>query len=174
MSTSGVSCPLIHPTPFTPPLTPADHAEIEDEEDARERLYQGLHESADLAADHKAPVDPLAVHEHAPGEGPDAVPEAGGVADPAVNDATGGGPARKDISAGDLQRLRAQRAANPNRGPPRRLPSEGGSGKRHRHNPEERSRKDAPYSRLSGARRRGARLTRAEYKMRQGLRSDEF
>ena len=46
-----------------------DHAHIEDEEDARERIFQGLAPDADLSQDHVA-VDPLDHHEHAPGEGP--------------------------------------------------------------------------------------------------------
>ncbi|KIR58111.1 hypothetical protein I314_06076 [Cryptococcus bacillisporus CA1873] len=45
------------------------HAEIEDEEDARERRFEGLPPTADLTKDHTA-VDPLDHHEHAPGEGP--------------------------------------------------------------------------------------------------------
>nr|KIR83969.1 hypothetical protein I308_05725 [Cryptococcus tetragattii IND107] len=45
------------------------HAEIEGEEDARERRFEGLPPTADLTKDHIA-VDPLDHHEHAPGEGP--------------------------------------------------------------------------------------------------------
>ncbi|KAK1927393.1 hypothetical protein DB88DRAFT_29411 [Papiliotrema laurentii] len=46
------------------------HHEIEEEEDARERKFQGLAEDADLSKDHVA-QDPLEDHAHAPGEGPD-------------------------------------------------------------------------------------------------------
>ncbi|OWZ74637.1 hypothetical protein C365_06975 [Cryptococcus neoformans Bt85] len=45
------------------------HAEIEDEEDARERRFEGLPPTADLSKDHVA-ADPLDHHEHAPGQGP--------------------------------------------------------------------------------------------------------
>lgn len=46
-----------------------DHAHIEEEEDAKERKFEGLAPDADLAQDHVA-VDPLDQHAHAPGEGP--------------------------------------------------------------------------------------------------------
>lgn len=46
-----------------------DHQHIEDEEDAREREFEGLPQTADLGTDHPA-SDPLAEHAHAEGEGP--------------------------------------------------------------------------------------------------------
>lgn len=48
------------------------HRHIEDEEDARERIFEGLPPNADLSQDHVA-ADPLDIHEHAPGEGPTSV-----------------------------------------------------------------------------------------------------
>ncbi|WWC68791.1 uncharacterized protein I206_102726 [Kwoniella pini CBS 10737] len=50
------------------------HAEIEDEEDARERKFEGLSEDADLSKDHVA-QDPLDIHSHLPGDGPSDVSE---------------------------------------------------------------------------------------------------
>lgn len=47
-----------------------DHAKIEDEEDARERKFEGLADNADLTQDHVV-QDPLEDHAHAQGEGPD-------------------------------------------------------------------------------------------------------
>jgi hypothetical protein len=61
-----------------------DHQHIEDEEDARERTFEGLPEEADLGTDHPA-NDPLDEHAHAEGEGPAAVssdPEGDGQAAP--------------------------------------------------------------------------------------------
>nr|XP_018264522.1 uncharacterized protein I303_02692 [Kwoniella dejecticola CBS 10117]OBR86680.1 hypothetical protein I303_02692 [Kwoniella dejecticola CBS 10117] len=52
------------------------HAEIEDEEDARERKFEGLSDDADLSKDHVA-HDPLDVHSHLPGDGPSDVPPPG-------------------------------------------------------------------------------------------------
>ncbi|UOH85015.1 hypothetical protein LQV05_001831 [Cryptococcus neoformans] len=64
---------LYHSTPETQTeesyTHPEDHAEIEDEEDARERTFEGLPPTADLSKDHVA-ADPLDHHEHAPGQGP--------------------------------------------------------------------------------------------------------
>ncbi len=51
-----------------------DHAHIENEEDERERVFEGLAPGADLSQDHVA-ADPLDIHEHAPGEGPTSVAE---------------------------------------------------------------------------------------------------
>ncbi|KAL1409493.1 hypothetical protein Q8F55_003476 [Vanrija albida] len=45
-----------------------DHHKLEEEEDARQRIFQGLAPDADLEEDHEV-VDPLDVHEHAAGEG---------------------------------------------------------------------------------------------------------
>lgn len=47
----------------------SDHQHIEDEEDERERKFEGLPSDADLSSDHPA-QDPLDEHAHAPGEGP--------------------------------------------------------------------------------------------------------
>jgi hypothetical protein len=46
------------------------HGHIEAEEDRRERVFEGLPETADLAKDHVV-EDPLDSHAHAPGEGPE-------------------------------------------------------------------------------------------------------
>jgi hypothetical protein len=48
----------------------ADHSHIEAEEDARERIFEGLPEDADLTQDHVAVPDALDIHQHASGEGP--------------------------------------------------------------------------------------------------------
>jgi hypothetical protein len=48
----------------------AVHEHIEAEEDRRERVFEGLPETADLAKDHVV-EDPLDSHAHAPGEGPE-------------------------------------------------------------------------------------------------------
>ncbi|KAE8540779.1 hypothetical protein D1P53_003143 [Cryptococcus gattii VGV] len=84
---------LYHSTPETQTdesyTHPEDHAEIEDEEDARERRFEGLPPTADLTEDHIA-VDPLDHHEHAPGEGP-------------LDDTSSSSSSSSSPSLGDLQ-----------------------------------------------------------------------
>ncbi|RXK41351.1 hypothetical protein M231_01256 [Tremella mesenterica] len=68
---------LYHSTPETQTdesyVHPEDHIHIEAEEDARERIFEGLPPDANLEMDHVA-SDPLDEHAHAQGEGPSDVP----------------------------------------------------------------------------------------------------
>ncbi|KAK4685661.1 nucleobindin, partial [Tremellales sp. Uapishka_1] len=134
------------------------HHHIEAEEDARERIFEGLPEDADLAMDHVV-EDPLEVHEHAEGEGPaDAIPE---------------NESQAHLKAGDaVQPPKRPVRADPGAQPARfKKPSsskadwdsakEGAKGKAHDGIPrsaEERLRAGVPY----------------KYKFRKGLRADEF
>ncbi|ODN80739.1 hypothetical protein, variant [Cryptococcus amylolentus CBS 6039] len=141
------------------------HAEIEDEEDSRERKFEGLSNDANLEKDHVA-ADPLDHHAHAPGEGPpadDIPPLAEGeenlkpgdeVDPPAPKPVV---PKRVDPDAapqrildggkvGDLEGLKEVAQGQPGYG-----------GGRPR-TPEERLRSGVPY----------------KYKMKKGLRYDEF
>ncbi|WVR03980.1 hypothetical protein IAU60_000979 [Kwoniella sp. DSM 27419] len=141
------------------------HAAIEDEEDARERKFEGLANDADLSKDHVA-HDPLDVHAHASGEGPSgaaATPQqtlkpgdevdprpAGGVhtierANPAAQ------PQR--IMNGDSARPVWDAAKEAAKAAP------GYDGHARPRNAEERLRAGVPYTLI---------------RMRKGLRSDEF
>lgn len=111
-------------------LTP-DHEKIEAEEDARERLFEGLAADADLGSDHAA-QDPLDAHAHAAGDGPKA-----------------------DSDESKAHKLVKGKLGA---GTPNRLVAEAGGRPKHRHSDQERARKDAPW----------------KYRMRAGLRSDEF
>ncbi|WVQ79039.1 hypothetical protein IAT38_001131 [Cryptococcus sp. DSM 104549] len=140
------------------------HAHIEDEEDARERKFEGLPQDADLSKDHVAP-DPLDAHAHAPGEGPEAT-----ATDPADI------PAKPEstLQPGDeVDAPPRPKRVDPGASPQRIMrgghreeledlkevakgqPGYGGGRPR---SPEERLRSGVPY----------------KYKMRKGLRSDEF
>lgn len=117
--------------PSSPKLTP-DHEKIEAEEDARERLFEGLSPDADLDVDHAA-QDPLDAHAHAAGDGPKA-----------------------DSDESKAHKLVKGKLGA---GSPNRLVAEATNGRpKHRHSDAERARKDAPW----------------KYRMRAGLRSDEF
>lgn len=151
-------------------LTP-DHAKIEDEEDARERKFEGLPETADLTQDHVV-QDPLDDHAHAPGEGPD-----------------GQGSPQTPFKAGDEvpppPRLHRE---DPGATPQRLQKTVGAAkddwakagqeakGKEYEHDharprsAEERLRAGVPYSEFIMSRE----VDREEYKFRKGLRADEF
>ncbi|EKD03617.1 hypothetical protein A1Q2_02094 [Trichosporon asahii var. asahii CBS 8904] len=108
------------------------HEKIEAEEDARERLFEGLAPDADLDQDHAA-QDPLDAHAHAAGDGP-----------------------KPDSDEQKAHRLVKGKLGA---GSPNRLIAEAAGGRpKHRHSDAERARKDAPW----------------KYRMRAGLRSDEF
>lgn len=169
-------------TPRPLPLSPIDlqltctpdHRHIENEEDARQRIFEGLPPTADLTEDHAAPVDVLDEHEHAPGDGPDALAENGEVIP---------------------EESRAERAARAvRRNSPNRIARDVASDKtnqpKNKHSHAERLRPDTPYSALQTLLREGKvdADTSAEYKydenhvwkqsltgrMRGGLRGDEF
>ena len=84
----------------------ADHQHIEDEEDDRERKFEGLAPDASLESDHPA-HDPLDEHAHADGEGPGSE---------VASDGTGVGEGDQvvmDASAG--AKTRVAPGASPNR-----------------------------------------------------------
>ncbi|BEI82513.1 hypothetical protein CcaverHIS002_0303810 [Cutaneotrichosporon cavernicola] len=153
-----------------------NHEHIEAEEDARERKFEGLAANADLTDEHKA-HDPLEEAGHAAGEGPEAYaaagkgPDVGGgqTWDEQTAEETEGtegtGTGAQQVLAGQQEgsakadgyqqaRFRDVRAGR--KVPPRRLDPD--TGHKHRASAEERARADAPY----------------KFKMRGGLRSDEF
>ncbi|WWD16657.1 hypothetical protein CI109_101087 [Kwoniella shandongensis] len=166
---------LYHSTPETQTDESYTHAEdiehfrhhgaIEDEEDARERIFEGLNEQADLAKDHVA-ADPLDEHAHAPGEGPaDPVPiaEGEGALKPGDEVDAPPRPKRVDPAAAPQRILNAggakdewESAKQVAQGQP------GYDGHGRPRSPEERLRTGVPYSGFT------------QYKMRKGLRSDEF
>lgn len=145
------------------------HAEIEDEEDARERRFEGLPPTADLTKDHVA-ADPLDHHEHAPGQGPldeNENPQSRGDGDGDENDFKPGDevdpppvrvPKRVDpgaapqriVKAGHLEELGGLKQAA--------LEQPGWVGGARPKSAEERLRAGVPY----------------KYKMRKGFRYDEF
>ncbi|AAW45100.1 protein secretion-related protein, putative [Cryptococcus deneoformans JEC21] len=151
------------------PIQKVHHAEIEDEEDARERRFEGLPPTADLTKDHVA-ADPLDHHEHAPGQGPldeNENPQSRGDGDGDENDFKPGDevdpppvrvPKRVDpgaapqriVKAGHLEELGGLKQAA--------LEQPGWVGGARPKSAEERLRAGVPY----------------KYKMRKGFRYDEF
>lgn len=128
------------------------HALIEEEEDAREREFEGLSQDADLTDTHDAPHDPLDDHAHAEGDGPEAYAAAGHGPDAhaqAGDVTTGEGEAVNQAHSADRDRaaqarFKAERAAR--KQPPRRIKDDHGPKHKHRHSVEDRARPDAPYS----------------------------
>ncbi|WWC87690.1 uncharacterized protein L201_002582 [Kwoniella dendrophila CBS 6074] len=149
------------------------HGEIEDEEDARERKFEGLNEDADLSKDHFA-EDPLDIHSHLPGDGPTDVPprpestlKPGDEVDPPPTQEQkplaihrvdplaspqrilkGNDDNNKHLTKEELESLSKQSAKG----------SKYDSGHGRPRNAEDRLKSGVPY----------------KYKMRKGLRSDEF
>ncbi|KAK8861437.1 hypothetical protein IAR55_002256 [Kwoniella newhampshirensis] len=161
---------LYHSTPETQTDDSYTHAEdiehfrhhgaIEDEEDARERKFEGLTEDADLTKDHVA-ADPLDEHAHAPGEGP--------------TDVASETQPETILQAGDEVEAPPRPKRVDPAAAPQRIMDVGGKdewdsakavaqgqpgydGHGRPRSPEERLRSGVPY----------------KYKMRKGLRSDEF
>nr|ODN87347.1 hypothetical protein L203_03620 [Cryptococcus depauperatus CBS 7841] len=145
------------------------HVKIEEEEDARERKFEGLDPEADLSKDHVA-ADPLEHHAHAPGEGssenPDTQfvqeePKAGDEVEPSVKAAPKrvdpGAAPQRIMRGGHAEEFGGLREAAKGKiyggGRPKTL--------------EERLRSGVPYKMNIDK-----QLTK--YRMRKGLRYDEF
>ncbi|KIR31251.1 hypothetical protein I352_06345 [Cryptococcus deuterogattii MMRL2647] len=153
------------------------HAEIEDEEDARERRFEGLPPTADLTKDHMA-VDPLDHHEHAPREGPldDTLSSSSSSSSPNLQNADG--DETGDLKPGDevvdpLLSARVPKRVDPGAAP-QRITKSG-------HLEELGGLKEAALEEpgYGGGRPRtaGERLRAGvpyKYKMRKGFRYDEF
>lgn len=125
-----------------------DHAHIEEEEDARQRIFEGLPEQADLEKDYETPHDPLEHHEHLPGQGPDAL----NGTDEVVNDgeqlqAVMEGGDAEEATSSEGRAVMPERQARRNAPARQKEPTESSAKQpRHRHTHEERARADMPYS----------------------------
>ncbi|WRT65518.1 uncharacterized protein IL334_002463 [Kwoniella shivajii] len=160
------------------------HADIEDEEDSRERKFEGLAEDADITKDHVA-HDPLDIHAHAEGEGPsDTPPEPESTLQPGDEVEAPPRPKRVDPNA-QPQRIMDAAGSKLKEGweSAKEAVVEKGSkyeGHGRPRNVEERLKAGVPYSKLRSPRFRLDTMetdfgfVNSEYKMRKGLRSDEF
>ncbi|RSH84358.1 uncharacterized protein EHS24_005878 [Apiotrichum porosum] len=158
------------------------HEHIENEEDARQRIFEGLPPNANLEKDYEAPEDPLEHHEHAAGDGPEAIANlTGGTTDEAeVVDITAD-EVVVDIAAADEEVLEItedgsavvpERVGRGGRTNPSRIQEEISAEmkQRHRHTKEERARADMPYKYKYGP----ASEWHSPSRMRKGLRAEEF
>ncbi|KAL7419603.1 hypothetical protein Q5752_005515 [Cryptotrichosporon argae] len=163
---------MYHSTPETQTdqsyTHPEDHAHIEAEEDARERIFEGLDAAADLSKDHIA-ADPLDVHAHAAGEGP-ARTEAERALEAALDHLQPG-----DEAPPPPRIERAMPGAQPNR--IQRKGSAGAADAKGEWNEAGERARDAgawEHGRPRSAEDRLRAGTPYKYKFRKGLRADEF
>ncbi|WVQ94470.1 hypothetical protein IAU59_001549 [Kwoniella sp. CBS 9459] len=148
------------------------HGKIEDEEDARERKFEGLSDNADLSKDHVA-HDPLDVHSHAPGEGPS--DSAAGAASATVSGEHG---AESTLKPGDeVEPPVRPKRVDPGAQPQRIMNAGAGSQKEEWESAREAAKGSPGYDGHGRPRNAEERLRAGvpyKYKMRKGLRSDEF
>jgi len=150
------------------------HAHIEAEEDARERAFAGLPADADLSQDHVAVPDALDTHQHAPGEGPQEV-----ISEQGEGGGEGGEQEQEPVlQPGDPVPAKPRLyRADPGKRPDRLGAPSAGPGREDWNGAKDRAR-GQKYAADHGRPRSPEERLKAgvpyKYKIRKGLRADEF